>query len=652
MKAKPKHKRSNEEESGWEEPWIGFWSWIPLFSFCQCLLAIIAISGLILGIFSIARVNSSETIIISKPTTVVQIYNNTVVRIYNNTIVEVFNTTIINTVVDHFNTTIIQMFNTTILEIFNTTIIDHYNTTIVYVYNVTVVEVLNTTIVNIYNTTIIQIFNGTIQVFNFTISSEIVSYPNTVLSSIGISFIKNDIIAPTVTLPDPPVATLKYVELLDYHGLDATVVTSSGAAFILSPDQPSRLLFFSRQFNNSQNKWKTMDTTTSFSMFPTIEQTRIIPPNAIGAFPNFGFAISLNNDGNLLAVGAPIDNTFIGATWVYSWTKLAGWTQMAKIIVPDGGGTPQVGYSCELSASGNTLVMGGPDDNNIHGGAAWVYILVGSTWTYQQKLIAHDNIGIPEQGLSVSISADGLTIAVGGPNDNSTIGATWIWVYNSTMWVEQAKLIGTGYSGTPHQGSNNKLSADGNTVAVSGVVDGAGFIGAVWVFQRTVYGPNNGTWSQMGSKLVGTNYIGGANQGTGLDMNADGTLIAVGGPGDNSFAGAVWIFELVNGLWTQLGNKILPQDNAGQPNFGTSLAVSASGTSLFVGGFDGFTFDGGMRIFLKTLDEYKQIGSLIAPANTTSEPFCGTYMASNGDGSVVALGCTSDEVTGTVSIFV
>ena len=44
-------------------------------------------------------------------------------------------------------------------------------------------------------------------------------------------------------------------------------------------------------------------------------------------------------------------------------------------------------------------------------------------------------------------------------------------------------------------------------------------------------------------------FIGASNQGTSVSLNSNGNLLAVGGPNDNNFTGAVWIFE----------KKIVPQ---------------------------------------------------------------------------------------------
>jgi hypothetical protein len=64
--------------------------------------------------------------------------------------------------------------------------------------------------------------------------------------------------------------------------------------------------------------------------------------------------------------------------------------------------------------------------------------------------------------------------------------------------------------------------------------------GAAWVFTRS-----NGVWTQLGSKLVGTGAVGQfpAEQGVSVALSADGRSTAViGGPEDNGAFGAAWVF--------------------------------------------------------------------------------------------------------------
>ena len=49
-------------------------------------------------------------------------------------------------------------------------------------------------------------------------------------------------------------------------------------------------------------------------------------------------------------------------------------------------------------------------------------------------------------------------------------------------------------------------------------------------------------FTQQGPKLVGTGAVSGALQGWSVTLSADGTTAMVGGYGDNSYAGAAWVF--------------------------------------------------------------------------------------------------------------
>ena len=99
-----------------------------------------------------------------------------------------------------------------------------------------------------------------------------------------------------------------------------------------------------------------------------------------------------------------------------------------------------------------------------------------------------------------------------------------------------SKLVGTGAIGTAGQGFSVALSGDGNTAIVGGEGDDSG-AGAAWVYTRS-----GGVWSQQ-AKLVGTGAIGPAHQGS-LSLAGDGNTAIVGGPGDifHPGAAAAWMY--------------------------------------------------------------------------------------------------------------
>src|ERR1700761_3235748 len=77
-------------------------------------------------------------------------------------------------------------------------------------------------------------------------------------------------------------------------------------------------------------------------------------------------------------------------------------------------------------------------------GAALLAATPPATAGYPEtKLSGNNPIGLAKQGFSVAVSADGNTVLVGAPYDNSGVGAVWVFTRNGTSWT-QIKLTATG----------------------------------------------------------------------------------------------------------------------------------------------------------------------------------------------------------------
>src|SRR5262245_47982194 len=143
------------------------------------------------------------------------------------------------------------------------------------------------------------------------------------------------------------------------------------------------------------------------------------------------------------------------------------------------------------------------------------------------------------------------------------------------QFTQQAKLVGTGGVGAADQGFV-ALSGDGNTAIVGGPDDNSR-AGAAWVFTRS-----GGVWTQQQSKMVGTGAVGAANQGSSVALSSDGNTAIVGAPSDNSGAGAAWVFTRSGGVWTQQ-SKLVGAGAVGAANQGQAVALSSDGNTAIVG---------------------------------------------------------------------
>ncbi len=350
-----------------------------------------------------------------------------------------------------------------------------------------------------------------------------------------------------------------------------------------------------------------------------------------------GWSVALSADGRTAIVGGLVDNKLTGAAWVYSREETT-WTQQSSKLVGTGaiGGAGQ-GVSVALSADGNTAIVGGPYDNKSTG-AAWIYIRTGGAWTQQgSKLVGAGAIGKAAQGSSVALSADGDTAIVGGPEDNGYGGAVWVYIRSDGVWTQQGnKLVGVGAVGNAGQGAAVALSADGNTAIIGGVADNAN-TGAAWVFVR-----NGGVWAQQGRKLVGTGAMGSALQGRSVALSADGNTAIVGGPQDNEYVGAAWVYNRSGGIWSQQGRKLVGNGAVGHASQGHSVALSGDGHTAMVGGPQDNAYAGAAWVYGLGGTVWTQQGGKLVGAGAIGNARQGSSVGLSADGNTAIAGGLSD----------
>ena len=276
------------------------------------------------------------------------------------------------------------------------------------------------------------------------------------------------------------------------------------------------------------------------------------------------------------------------------------------------------------------------------------------------KLVGGGGAGQVGQGRSVALSGDGNTAIVGGPYDNGSAGAVWVFTRSGGVWTQQGnKLVGTGAVGPSEvdQGVSVALSGDGNTAIVGGPCDNAspsgcfttaGAVGAAWVFTRS-----GGVWSQQGNKLVGSGAVGNAQQGNSVALLGDGNTAIIGGYQDNSGAGAVWVFTRSGGVWSQQGNKLVGSAAVGNAGQGGSVSLSADGNTVIMGGSGDNMGWGAAWGFTRCDGGWSQQGNkLVAALTTAGVAHQGASVALSGDGNTAFVGGPSDNGdTGAVWVF-
>ncbi len=342
-----------------------------------------------------------------------------------------------------------------------------------------------------------------------------------------------------------------------------------------------------------------------------------------------GFSVAVSADGNTAIVGGPYDNSK-GAAWIYvrsgnTWTQ-----QGSKLVGSNATTNANYGYSVAISADGNTVIIGGRLDNSSRG-AAWIFTRSSGVWTQQGTKLVGSSSASAQQGTSVAISADGNTAIVGGPNFASWQGYVWVYTRSGGIWTEQTSFVGTGIENLGHFGNAVSLSADGNTALIGGDWDNYGN-GAAWIFTRS-----GNTWSQQGSKLVGTDGSTSTNQGYSACLSADGNTAIIGGFGNNSDQGAAWVFTRSGSTWSQQGTKLVGSGNVGAAKQGNSVSVNADGNRAMIGGFADNSSIGAAWIFTRSGSTWTQSNKLVGTGNSGSSGQ-GVSVSLSADGSTAIAG--------------
>jgi hypothetical protein len=289
---------------------------------------------------------------------------------------------------------------------------------------------------------------------------------------------------------------------------------------------------------------------------------------------NFGRSVALSEDGSTAVVGAPRENGNSGAVWIYTRSG-AGWTQATKLNSPEPNLNRRFGVSVAVSADGTTIAVGAPRLR----GRVWVFRRSGSSWVpIGGGLAGTGEEGEGFFGHSVALSADGETVVVGAPSDSDKQGAAWIFAHSGSGWAQQgSKVTGDGESGEGRFGSSVALSGDGKTALVGAHGNDEGS-GAVWAYTDTEAG-----WFQQGPALSGG---GQAAEGFGdsVALSADGATALIGASDAEENRGATWLFERSGGSWQEQAKLGAGSTEQGMGRFGSSVALSAEGQWMLVGG--------------------------------------------------------------------
>ncbi len=388
---------------------------------------------------------------------------------------------------------------------------------------------------------------------------------------------------------------------------------------------------------------------------PLIQQGKKLTGSGGTRTGRFGYSVALSADGATALVGGRYGYPGAGGAWVFTRTG-STWAQQGGKLVGTGHvgagefghvGEGEFGVSVAISDDGDTALVGGPGDDDGKG-AAWVFSRAGATWSQQgAKLTGAGESEAAGFGEKVALSGDGETALIGGRRDEGGNGAAWVFTRSGTTWSQQGgKLTGEDESGAGRFGSSVALSGDGDTALIGGLGD-EGLAGAAWVFTRT-----GSTWAQQGDKLTGGGEAGEGEFGASVALSADGDTVLVGGPSDSERDGAAWVFTRTASTWSQQGEKLLGGGETGESRFGCSVDLSGDGDTAVIGGRRDGGGTGAAWVYTRTGSTWAQQGDKLTGAAEGGEGEFGESVALSGDGATALVGGPEDQLaTGAAWVF-
>jgi hypothetical protein len=239
---------------------------------------------------------------------------------------------------------------------------------------------------------------------------------------------------------------------------------------------------------------------------------------------------------------------------------------------------------------------------------------------------------------NIALSADGSRVVIGakGNDDNGTrAGHARVYQYANNSWTQLGADL-DGEAAEDEYGYSVAINDAGTRIAVGAYLnDGGGLASG----HARVFDWNGSAWIQVGSDIDGSDNAPGA--GATVAMSASGHRIVVGGPGRTTPCGEVDVYELISNVWTRVGARL-----AACNEYGTAVTMSDDGNRIAVGqpSAAGAGLPGTVYVYDWNGTSWALVGAaIVGEAQTTGGNQFGASLSMSGDGSMLAIGGTDND---------
>lgn len=295
--------------------------------------------------------------------------------------------------------------------------------------------------------------------------------------------------------------------------------------------------------------------------------------NAVNLSDDTGRGVTINNYGNIIAVGSPGSSG--GYVTIYEYNIINNdWNQKGNRI----GTLPSFGLGFRLSSdsNGDIIAMSAPFDSN-GTVSIYEYDTINNNWNQKGSDIEGDE-PFDDFGESLSMSLDGNVVIIGAADNddngqNSGLARVYEWNSVSNSWVQKGQtlkgLINNSF------GYDVAINSNGNTIVISSI----GFLIPDSYVNVYEWDSINSSWIQKGSSIIGEDTF--EKIGYSVSINSNGNIISLGSPfAPPNSRGYVKVFEWINTNWTQIGT--INGKNMGD-QAGSSVSLNNDGNILSIG---------------------------------------------------------------------
>ena len=298
----------------------------------------------------------------------------------------------------------------------------------------------------------------------------------------------------------------------------------------------------------------------------------------------FGNAVSLSNDGNILAIGVKLNDEGginAGKVCLFQFDG-SNWISYGNVLYGEHPGDV-FGASVELNGAGDRLAVGiiGEDSNGESSGKVEVFQYQSGNWstlgTPMYGINAYNGLGV-----SLRLSEDGNTlIASAGylSYDEISKGYICVFRFDGTNWIQISPILWGDNFGDLF-GNSVAISSSGNTIIIGAPFCNSSFgvdAGAVKVLD---YDGTN--WNQRGPTFIG-NMEGGL-KGKSVSISRDGNTIAMSEPNYNNngfMSGKVSVFQWNGANWLLKGSEL--NGNIAFDCAGSQICICGVGDNIVIG---------------------------------------------------------------------